>query len=159
MVRDKTIIEFATRSDVNEIGKLSQKYIEHNLRWQYTPEKIKKLIKNNKKNVVVARKGNKLVGFGIMTYEKEQANLDLLAVKSIYRRQGIGKLIVIWLEEVATTAGVFNIFVQVRKINKEAIKFYKKLGFQVIDEKSGYYQGQETGVIMCKNIRQMLNTI
>ncbi len=157
MFGNRTTIDFAKVSDVTEIGNLSRKYIEHDLGWKYTPEKLKQLIKNRSKNVVVARKGNKLVGFGIMTYYEEQANLDLLAVKMIYRNRGIGKQIVKWLEEVALTAGIFNIFVQTRKINNGAIKFYKKLGFEIIDEKSGYYRGQETGVIMSKNIRQMIN--
>ncbi len=157
MFENKTIVEFAKVSDVTEIGNLSKKYIEHDLGWRYTPEKLKSVIRNKTKNIVVARKGNKLVGFGIMTYHEEQANLDLLAVKMIYRRRGIGKKIVKWLEEVALTAGIFNIFVQARKINDDAIKFYKKLGYEIIDEKSGYYRGQETGVIMSKNIRQMIN--
>ena len=158
MFGNRTTIEFAKVSDVTEIGNLSRKYIEHDLGWKYTPKKLKKIIKDRTKNVVVARMGNKLVGFGIMTYHEEQANLDLLAVKMIYRRRGIGKQIVKWLEEVALTAGIFNIFVQARKINNDAIKFYKKLGFEIIDEKSGFYRGQETGVIMSKNIRQMINT-
>jgi ribosomal-protein-alanine N-acetyltransferase len=157
MFGNRTTVEFAKFSDVTEIGNLSRKYIEHDLGWKYTPEKLKKIIKNRTKNVVVARMGNKLVGFGIMTYHEEQANLDLLAVKMIYRRRGIGKQIVKWLEEVALTAGIFNIFVQARKINNGAIKFYKKIGFEIIDEKSGFYRGQETGVIMSKNIRQMIN--
>jgi len=157
MSENKTTIEFAKVSDVAEIGNLSRKYIEHDLGWKYTPEKLKKLIKNRSINVVVARKGNKLVGFGIMTYHEEQANLDLLAVKMIYRRRGKGRQILKWLEEVALTAGIFIIFVQVRKINNGAINFYKKLGYEIIDEKSGYYRGQETGVIMSKNIRQMIN--
>ncbi len=157
MFGNRTTVEFAKFSDVTEIGNLSRKYIEHDLGWKYTPEKLKKIIKNRSKNVIVARKGNKLVGFGIMTYYEEQANLDLLAVKMIYRHRGIGKQIVKWLEEVALTAGIFNIFVQVRKINNGAIIFYKKLGYEIIDEKSGYYRGQETGVIMSKNIRQMID--
>ncbi len=157
MFGNRTTVEFAKVSDVTEIGDLSRKYIEHDLGWKYTPEKLKRIIENRTINVVVARKGNKLVGFGIMTYHEEHANLDLLAVKIIYRRRGIGKQIVKWLEEVALTAGIFNIFVQARKINNDAIKFYKKLGYEIIDEKSGYYRGQETGVIMSKNIRQMIN--
>ena len=157
MSENKTTIEFAKVSDVAEIGNLSRKYIEHDLGWKYIPEKLKKLIKHRSKNVVVARKGNKLVGFGIMTYHEEQANLDLLAVKLICRRRGNGRQIVKWLEEVALTGGIFNIFVQVRKINNGAINFYRKLGYEIIDEKSGYYRGQETGVIMSKNIRQMIN--
>lgn len=96
-----------------------------------------------------------MLGFGIMTYEDEQANLDLLAVKYFHRRRGIGRLIVTWLEDVACAAGIQNIFVQVRKINKGAIEFYEKLGFQIIDEEAGYYQGRETGVIMCKSLQPL----
>jgi len=156
MLENKTIIEFARVSDVNEIGEFSKKYIEYDLGWNYTPNKLKRIINNKIKNVVVARSGIKLVGFGIMTYYNEQANLDLLAVKLNYRQQGIGKKIVVWLEAVALTAGSYNIFVQVRAINGGAIKFYQKLGFQIIDEKSGYYRGRETGVIMSKNLRAMI---
>ena len=154
MFGDKVTVEFATTSDATDIGNISRKTIEHDLQWKYTPKYVRQLILNKKKNVVVTRKGEKLLGFGIMTYDEEQANLDLLAVKFMHRRRGVGKQIVTWLEEVAHTAGVFNIFVQVRKINKGAIDFYKKLGFQIIDEESGYYQGRETGIIMCKSLRQ-----
>jgi len=148
-------VEFATGSDVVEIGNLSRKYIEQDLGWKYTPAKLRELIQNRTKNVVVARKGDTLAGFGIMTYRDDTANLDLLAVKIRYRRSGIGKQIVTWLEEVAVTAGIENIYVQVRKLNHGAIKFYKKLGFHVIEEMNGYYRGQETGVVMCKSIRPM----
>ena len=153
---DETIVEFARVSDATEIGNLSMHYVEHGLQWRYTPQKIKSLIKDKTKNVVVARKENTLIGFGIMDYENDQANLDLLAVKITYRRQGIGKLIVEWLEEVASLAGMYNIYVQVRETNEEAIQFYKHLGYMKIDEKKGYYQGKEAAIIMCKNIRQML---
>lgn len=152
----KTIVEFAKTSDVVEIGNLSQHYVEHGLGWRYTPRRIKKLINNKTKNVVVARYDDKLVGFGIMTYERDQANLDLLGVKVSYRHRGIGTLVVNWLEEVGNLAGVYNVYVQVRKTNESAIKFYQKLNYLVIDEKKGYYQGKETAVIMCKNIRQMI---
>ena len=150
-------VEFATASDVDEIGALSREYIEYGLGWKYTPERLLKLIRNKTKNVVVARKGNKLAGFGIMSYSEDSANLDLLAVKVRYRRRGIGRQIVEWLEVVALTAGIANIFVQVRELNRGAIKFYRRLGFNVIDEKSGYYRGQETGVILSKNIAPMID--
>jgi ribosomal-protein-alanine N-acetyltransferase len=149
-------VEFATSSDAIEIGELSKKYIEYDLGWHYTPERLRELLKDKATNVVVARKGNSLAGFGIMTYAEQNANLDLLAVEFRYRRQGIGKQIVTWLEEVARTAGILNVYVQVRKINRGAIKFYAKCGFQAIDELGGYYRGTETGVIMCKSIGQMI---
>jgi len=152
----KATIEFATMADVVEIGELSKNLVEYDLGWSYTPERLGKLINSSTKNVVVARKGEKLTGFGIMTYREHNANLDLLAVKVRYRRRSIGKQIVEWLVEVARTAGIINVFVQVRKLNYGAIKFYRKIGFQDIDEEPGYYRGQETGVILCKSIRPIL---
>lgn len=154
MYQSSTTIEFASLADVVEISELSRKYIEYDLGWDYTPEKITRLLKNKTKNVVVAREDNQLVGFGIMTYHEEHANLDLLAVKIRYRYQGIGRQIVQWLEKVALTAGTFTIFVQVRELNTGAIKFYKKLGYKIIDERQGYYRGQENAVIMSKDIRK-----
>lgn len=156
MVATFTNIDFATGSDAIEIGELSRKYIEYNLCWKYNPSRIRELIRNRSKNVVVAREDRSLAGFGIMTYQEDSANLDLLAVKSQYRRRGVGRQIVLWLEKVAQTAGIMNIFVQVRKTNCGAIRFYEKLGFHIIREAAGYYQGRESAVIMCKGVRQMI---
>ena len=153
------IIEFATAAEADEIGRLSKKYIEHDLGWHYTPRRIRKLIQSRTKNVVVARIGDELAGFGIMTYMEESANLDLLAVKIEFRRQKIGKSIVAWLEEVAHNAGIIYLYVQVRKMNKDAIRFYKRFGYRSIDEKRGYYGGRETGVILCKSLREIIGIV
>jgi ribosomal-protein-alanine N-acetyltransferase len=150
-------IEFARYSDASTIGAISKNNIEYGLGWHYTPEKIIKLINNKSKNVVVARKDDELIGFGIMTYYYDQANLDLLAVKLNYRRKKIGTHIVSWLEKVAITAGAFNIFVQARATNIPAIEFYKKLGFIVLDREDKYYRKRAVAIIMSKNLRSMLN--
>ena len=154
-----TSVEFATVSDAVEISELSRKHIEYNLRWTYKPTRIREIIQNASKNVIVARKNHSLVGFGIMTYREDSANLDLLAVKRQYRRQGVGRQIVQWLEEVALISGIMNIFVQVRKTNYGAIRFYENQGFHFIEETAGYYQGRESCVIMCKGIRQMIGNL
>jgi ribosomal-protein-alanine N-acetyltransferase len=151
----KTTVEFATSSDSIEIGELSKKYIEHELGWRYTPARLRELLKERETNIIVARERNGLAGFGIMTYADQSANLDLLAVKVQFRRRGVGRQIVLWLEKVARTAGILNVYVQVRKLNPGAIEFYSRCGFQTIDEVSRYYGERETGVIMCKNIGQM----
>ena len=156
MFRINATVEFAVPSDAFEIGELSKRYIEYDLGWRYTPDRIRELMMDRTKNVVVARKGNEMAGFGIMTYADENANLDLLAVKTRYRRRGVGRQIVAWLEKVAQTAGIVNVYVQVRKLNQGGIKFYRKCGFEMIDELGGYYRGTETAVIMCKSIGQMI---
>lgn len=158
MIEDKTHIEFAKLSDATEISIISKNDIEYGLGWKYTPERIARLIKDKTKNVIVVRTETELVGFGIMSYQEYQANLDLLGVKRNYRHMKIGTQIVQWLEKVAVTAGIFNIFVQVRASNTGAIGFYKNLGYSVFDEKKGYYRNIEAGILMVKNLRQMFNS-
>lgn len=150
-----TLIEFARRSDTAEISRLSRDEVEYGLGWDYRPQKLLRLIRNKSKNVVVARVGNEFAGFGIMTYHREHANLDLLAVKEARRRRKIGTGIVLWLEKVALTAGAFNVFVQVREQNSGALGFYEYLGYQQIDQIPGFYQGIENGVVMAKSLRPL----
>jgi ribosomal-protein-alanine N-acetyltransferase len=152
-------IEFATVSDAAEISELSHKYIEYNLRRVYTPARVRGSIRSTSKNVVVARKDGALLGFAIMAYCRVSANLDLLAVKKSYRRRGVASQLVQWLEKVALTAGIANVFVQVRATNPGAVRFYQRLGYQVVDEADRYYQGRESAVIMCKGIRQMVHGV
>jgi ribosomal-protein-alanine N-acetyltransferase len=157
VIEDSINIKFARLSDAAEIGSISKNDIEFGLSWKYTPERVAMLIEDSTRNVVVALAGDKLAGFGIMTYYQDQANLDLLAVKRSYRRMRIGTQIVEWLEKVACTAGIFNIFVQVRARNTVAIQFYQSVGFAVLDEEKAYYSGIEAANIMAKSLRRMFN--
>ena len=157
MIEDRILIEFARFSDAAEISVMSKNDIEYGLGWKYTRERIAKLIGDSSRNVVVAREGSHLAGFGIMTYHEDQANLDLLAVKRSFRRMRIGTQIVAWLEKVALTAGAFNTFVQVRARNTSAIQFYQSVGFSLLDKDNAYYRGVEAGLIMAKSLRRMFN--
>lgn len=146
-------IEFAKLSDALKIAELSREYIEHDLGWDYTPERITRLIQSKIRNVVVARDDGQLAGFAIMSYGESVANLDLLAVRVRYRYRGIGRWLVEWLEAVAITAGIIRVNVQVREINRGAINFYRKLGYEIISVQHGYYQGKEAAVFMSKSLR------
>ena len=150
-------IEFARLSDATEISQLSRDEIEFGLGWNYTAYKIIRIIRNKSKNIVIARYNGELAGFGVMTYRKDQANLDLLAVKKDYRRIKVGTKLVLWLEKVATTAGVSNVFVQLREKNTAAFSLYQNLGYQKLDSLPGYYQGIENAVLMAKSLRTMIN--
>jgi len=156
MLEYKLQIEFARVSDAAEIAALSKSDIERGLGWKYTPAAIARRIADRSRNVVVARLDAGLAGFGIMTYYEDQANLDLLAVKRPYRRMKVGTRIVKWLEEVAVTAGAFNIFVQVRAGNRAAVAFYKRLGFAPVEEIGGYYGGVEAALVLSKTLRPMI---
>ena len=157
MLEQKIHIEFAMLSDAREISRLSRDEIEYGLGWNYTEQKIGWIIRNRSKNVIAARLEDNLVGFGIMTYRQDQANLDLLAVKKNYRRKKVGTELVLWLEKVAITAGTFNVFVQLRERNASAFSLYEKLGYQRLDKLPRFYRGIENGIVMAKSLRPMTN--
>ncbi|MCB1606319.1 MAG: GNAT family N-acetyltransferase [Xanthomonadales bacterium] len=142
-------LRFARSADLIEIAQISREQIEQGLHWRYTPDRLRRTLQSPHKNLVVACAGPVLIGFGIMSYREESANLDLLAVKPTYRNRGVGERIVDWLVTVARTAGIGQIFVQVRKRNPGAIRFYERIGFAQIDEHVGYYEGRESAVILC----------
>ncbi len=150
-------IGLATPADACEIAVLSRRCIEQGLRWRYTPALVRRLLRKRSANVIVARDRHHFAGFGIMSYGEHCANLDLLAVPAAYRRRGVGRQIIAWLEKVALTAGIASIFVQVRTRNRSAIRFYRRLGFVDVDEAPGYYQGRESAVILGKAIRPAID--
>jgi len=156
MIAAQASIGFARRRDAADIGELSRIAIERGLVWRYTASHVTRLIQDKTKNVVVARVGRELAGFGVMTYREEQANLDLLAVARTFRRRKVGSRIVSWLEKVALTGGACTVFVQVRHKNTGAIAFYRRLGYQELERIAGYYQGVEDAVAMAKSLRPMI---
>ena len=146
-----TEISLAKYTDAREISFLSKNLIEYELpTTKYTEKRVKDAIRHESKNVVVMKQGENLIGFGIMTYHDNSANLDLLAVLPAYQGAGLAQEIVVWLEKVALNAGIFNIEVQARERNQKGIKFYQKLGYKVISKVPRVY-GVETQVRMAKN--------
>jgi len=152
MIIENVDISLASATDAPEIASMSKALIEAGLSWRYRPERVLERIKTRGTNVAVAKLDDDLIGFGIMRYGESKANLDLLAVKPEYARQGVGSAIVRWLEVVATTAGIQWVYVQAREENRSAIDFYKRLGYVRRDLRLRTYDGIGNSVRMVKNL-------
>lgn len=87
-----------------------------------------------------------------MRFGREEAHLDLLAVRPSYRRAGIGRQLIEWLEKSALVAGISVIYLEVRENNKTAQAFYKKLGYCRVTRLSGYYRGRESAIGMARDL-------
>lgn len=135
-------------SEATRLAVMSRDLIETGLDWSWTPSRIARHIRSGDSIVLVAQTGSRLAGFAIMRFGDEEAHLDLLAVKPPYRRTGIGRRLIEWLEDSALVAGVSIIHLEVRAGNMGALKFYEGLGYRCIRERHGYYQGRETAVCL-----------
>jgi len=74
--------------------------------------------------------------------------LDLLAVAPFYRRLGVGRRLLEWLEKCAVVAGIDNVALEVRAANKGAQLFYQRMGYRIVTRIPGYYQGIEDALRM-----------
>jgi ribosomal-protein-alanine N-acetyltransferase len=97
----------------------------------------------------VAEKQNKIIGFivGVKTSYKN-ARILMLAVSEKQRRQHIGsELLNHFLNEIMANNVKF-VDLEVKTSNNIAIKFYRKNGFIITNQISGFYQNGEDAYTM-----------
>ena len=102
--------------------------------------------------MLVARVHGNVAGFAIMRYGDDVAHLDLLAVAPPYRRAGVGRQLLEWLEKCAVVAGIFSVTLEVRAANEGAQLFYQRMGYRTVVELPGYYQGVEAALRMGRDL-------
>jgi ribosomal-protein-alanine acetyltransferase len=130
------------------LAQMSRDLIEGGLRWSWKPSRILGMIRHPDCVVLVARTRVEIAGFAIMEFHEVHAHLNLLAVKTGQRREGIGKALIEWLEQSCRVAGIASIFLEVRAGNDDAKKFYESLGYKPGKIVEGYYQGREDALTM-----------
>ena len=140
------------RSDVIQIALMSRDLIEKGLRWSWTPRRVAASVRSPTAIVVVARAADRVAGFGIMRYGDDEAHLDLLGVDHDYRREGLGRRLVEWLEKPALVGGISAVFLEVRGANHGAQTFYERLGYRKLAHIAHYYQGRESAMRMGREL-------
>ena len=92
-----------------------------------------------------------------MRYGDDDAHLDLLGVDVSYRRGGVGRRLVEWLEKPALVAGISAVFLEVRGSNRDAQAFYERLGYRKLARIPYYYQGRESAIRMGRELGYWAN--
>ena len=146
-------LEPARVADAARLAAMSHELIESGLRPAWGRERISWYVRHAESVVLTARSDRTVAGFAIMRYGEEAAHLNLLAVDPAYRRRGIARRLVTWLEETALTAGTFIVGLELRARNREAQDFYRALGYREVGRVPGYYQGIEAAIRMERDVR------
>jgi ribosomal-protein-alanine N-acetyltransferase len=97
---------------------------------------------------VVAKEGEKILGYGILKKEKEQGLIFSLAVLPEIQNQGIGKEIMKRLIEIAKKEGLKKIYLHAKETNFKAIAFYQKFGFNIVRLENKFYSTDENAYLM-----------
>ena len=145
-------LHLAQAADAHAIADMSRELIEYGLDWRWTERRVAASIKAANTNVLVARIDHQLAGFGIMKYGDQVSHLNLFAVAPEFRRTGIGRQLLHWLERCALVAGNIAVSLEVRASNTGAQQFYESMGYRGFVELPGYYQGVEPAVRMGRRL-------
>jgi ribosomal protein S18 acetylase RimI-like enzyme len=147
-------LKLACLRDAQRIAVMSRDLVEFGLPWSWTARRVATHIRSSESNVLTAWADDHLVGFAIMQYFVEHAHLNLLGVEPAYRRFGIGRRLIEWLEETARVGGIFTVTLEVRATQTGSRTFYRALGYQENKYIPGYYSGQEAAVRMSHDLRR-----
>lgn len=136
---------------------MAAELIEQGLPHSWDERRIARALTDPEGVVLVARRKRRIVGFAVMQFYESRAHLNLLAVAPGFRRRGIGRALLEWLESSARTAGTFLLRLEVRAENVAARTFYKRLGFQEVGLKPRYYADREDAVCMTRSLAAALS--
>jgi [ribosomal protein S18]-alanine N-acetyltransferase len=150
---DSVKIRLARPADLFPISRMSRELIEAGLGWSWKPARVGREILSPETVVLTGCRGELVVAFAIMHFGDETAHLNLLAVEPEFQREGIGRRLVVWLEESALTAGIASIGLELRASNQGARRFYQCLGYYETGIFPGYYRGLEAAIRMARTLR------
>jgi len=152
MKHSEFTLSLAKVGDAAAIASMSRELIEYGLNWRWTEQRVAASIHAPQTNVVVARIDGRVIGFAIMKYGDRVAHLNLFAVTPEYRRAGVGRQLLEWLERCAAVAGNLAISLEVRAANTGAQRFYESMGYRTLVRLPGYYQGSEAALRMGRRL-------
>jgi ribosomal-protein-alanine N-acetyltransferase len=99
-------LRLASVAEASALAAMSRDLVELGLGWSWVPSRIARHVRDPDSVVLLAGDGARVAAFAIMRFAAEDAHLDLLAVKPAYRRAGVGRRLIAWLEQSALVAGI-----------------------------------------------------
>lgn len=92
-----------------------------------------------------------IIGYALMMMVLDEAHLLNLSITQGYQKQGLGRLLLEHMIQVAKKQKAANMFLEVRPSNISAIALYENIGFNEMAIRRGYYpaqNGREDAVLM-----------
>jgi ribosomal-protein-alanine N-acetyltransferase len=110
---------------------------------------------NRLASYVVARASDRVVGFAGIWLMVDEAHVTTFGVHPDWRRQGIGRQLLLGLCELAISIGARRMTLEVRLSNTGAQALYRGFGFDIAGRRPGYYtdDGEDALVMTTPELR------
>lgn len=106
---------------------------------------------------VILERHDRVIGYCILSVAAGEAHILNLCVDSAFRGLGYGDQLLEDILTQAKSAGVQQVFLEVRPSNTNAMHLYRKKGFRQIAERPKYYRakdGREDAAVLSMMIKQ-----
>ena len=105
-------------------------------------------IKNENTKYIKASIENKIVGFAGILINYDDIHVMNIVVRKDCRNNGIGKILMEALIELAKKENKESLTLEVNEKNIPAIKLYEKFNFEILGIRKKYYNGIDNAIIM-----------
>ena len=119
----------------------------------WTTDALKQAAHEKGRSVFVAVEDGRIVGYGIIQQVLDECEILRIAVKTDFRRNGAGKMLLEEMIKAAFEKGARIYYLEVRESNTAAIGLYKKLKFTESGMRNGYYSNPtENAILMSRAV-------
>ena len=119
----------------------------------WSPESYLQEMKNKWANYQVCVYRGQVVGYVGAWVVFDEAHITNVAVAEKSRLQGLGRALMLSIEQVIRDKEGKRILLEVRPSNAVALKLYHSMGYYEVARRPGYYQdNQEEAIVMRKNL-------
>ena len=134
-----------TEEDILQIAELEASTFSD--AWSATS--VQGTLKQKQAFITVAEVDGKVVGYCIIYYAMDEAEIARIAISDTARRQGIGRALLDYSCEVCKHEHVGKLLLDVRESNAGAIAFYEQYGFRTDGIRKNFYDfPRENAVLM-----------
>lgn len=104
---------------------------------------------------LVARAGERIVGFAGIWLMVDEAHITTFGVHPDWRRQGIGRQLLLNLAELSLAIGARRMTLEVRVSNTGAQALYRTFGFDIVGRRPHYYtdDGEDALIMTTPSLR------
>jgi ribosomal-protein-alanine N-acetyltransferase len=99
----------------------------------------------------VLEKHDEIIGYALQMMVLDEAHLLNLSVAKAYQKQGLGRLLLEHMIQIAKNHRAVHMFLEVRPSNISAIALYENMGFNEMAVRRNYYPaavGREDAILM-----------
>lgn len=143
------IFRKGTEEDIKQIAELEAKTFSD----AWTERSVMESLEQTQAFITVAEDDGKVIGYCIIYYVMDEAEIARIAISEDVRRQGVGSGVLDYTCKCCREKEVTRLLLDVRESNKGAIAFYETYGFQADGVRKNFYDlPQENAVLMSKSL-------